>query len=76
MRFGLEALDPIRKAPGTFLLGLAGMGLVVWLLFALLNENHFWLFVGLQIGFQAAALEVIWHLCERRAGLHESGNRA
>ena len=75
MPFRLEALDPIRRAPGTFLLGLVAMCLVVWLLFVLLNENHFTLFVGLQIGFQAAALEVIWRLCEWRAGLNQSRNR-
>ncbi len=75
MRFELEAFDPIRKAPGTFVLGLMAMCLVVWLLFALLNENHFGIFVGLQIGFQVAALEAIWRLCERRAGLRESRDR-
>ena len=66
----LEAFDPIRRAPGTFVLGVAAMCSVVWLLFVLLNESHMSLFVGLQIGFQAFALNVIWRLCERRAARH------
>ena len=72
MRFGLEAFDPIRRAPGTFLLGLVAVCFVVWLLFILMNERHFSLFVGLQIGFQAFALEALWRLCERRAGFRET----
>lgn len=67
MPLGFQAFDPIRRAPGTFVLGIVAMCLVVWLLFVLLNENHTSLFVGLQIGFQAFALNVIWRLCERRA---------
>lgn len=76
MPLSLEVFDPIRKAPGTFVLGIVAMCLVVWLLFVLLNENHFRVFVGLQIGFQAAALSAIWHLCERRSGRREPRNRA
>ena len=75
VRFKLEVFDPIRRAPGTFVLGFVAMCLVVWLLFVLLNENHMNLFVGLQIGFQAFALTAIWRLCERRAARQDARAR-
>lgn len=75
MTLTLEPLRPIIRAPGTFLLGCVVIGSLVWLLFMLMNENHFGLFVGLQIAFQAFALEALWQLCEKRAGLREPQNR-
>lgn len=58
-----------------FLLGLVVIFSIMWLLFVIMNENHMRLFTGLQIGLQPFAMEALWQLCEKRAGLRETRNR-
>lgn len=66
------AFDPIRRAPGTFILGLAAIFLFWWTLFIFLYESHPRLFVVLQIGVLTATMEGLWQLCEKRAGPRET----
>ena len=63
----MEPFSTLRRAPGTFLLGLGIIALGVILLAVFLHDRNFELWVGTQAGFQGAGYLVLYRLCQAQA---------